>query len=220
MKGLVEVVIIVAIIIASTIIVVSSVTSVTSGTKNLLDFNEDRRTMTAVDNAVREVFQESGGSSRAIDVGIRSGVFVADGADDTLKVILANDVLEKGTFLTEGGIELFRGPFLYTYERNDHGFPELVLENDALRFAVRKMGNETTDVPVSMDTIATELTDKRTNTTIVPQLGAEKSGSAATSGHTELSGGGQRGTITITTDAYTLRISLSAGHEFLDLEIT
>ncbi len=233
MKGdLVATVVTVAIVVTSSIIVVNMVSPVLKEGKIIQSYNSAKQIMNAVDTVINELIYEAPGSVRTIEIATDEGDFVVLGNEDKLKFALKDvSIIEPGARVKEGNIIITAGPSVRAYESdvNNDGLTELVLENDAVLFAVRKYGNSTDHVPINTANIIPLITNKRTGISVTPISSIkieDRYDSSYGNGYSELTREGyelESSGIVIYMNSssydYEALFTLGAGNDFIELEI-
>lgn len=157
----------VAIVIASTIIVVNVISPMMEETDVSQTIGLLKQELTVIDSTVKEVSAEAPGSSRQIVVDSKTSDFVVSGLEDKIMFRLENvETSEPGVSAKEGDIVVSGGGTTDAYEKdvNSDGVTDLVLENDALLFAVKKV----TAGSINMTNMVTIIKNKKTGTEFQP----------------------------------------------------
>jgi hypothetical protein len=176
MKGLTSSVIVMVILVSS-LVVVNTINPLFRETSKLQAFNEARQTIHVIDSTINQILLETTGSKRSLDLSVRDGRLIASSADDTIIFHLegVNDILLESGFVTEEGRVIIRsGGKMRAYEEDidGDGDTDLVLENGASRFAIQKLGSESSYVDINTSTAITQLRNMRLGVTAT----LEKSG--------------------------------------------
>lgn len=157
MKGItmISVVIIIVVVVIATILVVSVINPILEEGREMEAYNEGVQIMKTINREVREVMFESPGTRRGIDLDITEGMLDIAGSENKIKFKLENvDYFSPGK-TREGNIIVRSGEWMDATETdidNDNQ-TELVLENDALVFAVKKLGTESSHVFINTTNI-------------------------------------------------------------------
>ncbi len=157
----------VAVVIASTIIVVNVISPTFRHADVSQSINQLKQDILVIDAAIREVASESAGSSRQLVIDSKTADFLVSGTEDKIRFRLEGvESTEPGVRAREGSIVISGGQTMDAYEKdiNSDGTIDLVLENEAVLFAVKKITSGT----VNMSNAVTLVRNKRTNTDIVP----------------------------------------------------
>ncbi len=234
MKGaVVEGIVAVAIIIASTLIVVNMLNSSMKESETYSNLNKAKETMTFLDTAIRELAAEAPGARRTIQVLSDFGTFTVDGEGDKVKFFMEGGapVLEPGNAVKEGNLITVSGPSMSAYEKdvNGDGTMDYVLENDAVLFAVRKVGSATSPASINMSNAITLIRNKRAGVNITPVASIYMDDDPANSfgtGFTTLSIQGTAITsssvrvyVNSSVKEYDAIFTLRSAEDFIDLEV-
>ncbi len=185
-------VITVLIVIGSSIIAVNMITPTLDEGKSFQTYNEAKKTMEAIDAAISQVFYEAPGARRVIDVSLQKGKMVVSGADEKIKIRLDDvKLFTPGLRKQEGNILVTSGSQVESYEADidGDGVTDLVLENSAVLFAVKKIGTPDSYGFVNTSNMITLIRNKRLNLDIRPRSGIFINNSVPTSfgvGYSEL----------------------------------
>jgi hypothetical protein len=194
-KGLlVQSVIVILIVVASTIIVVVFINSLLQESRERQDFNRAKALMLNLDNFIRGLLLESSGARRDIRLLVDYGTFTVAGSENKIKSILEveSDIIEQGVTIREGNLEIISGGGISASEKDidGDGTTDLVLENEALVFAVRKLGSSGNLTSINASTIVTRMENKLAgNVVAIPEMKffIEEADSSAGNGYSELS---------------------------------
>ena len=234
MKGdILSGVIVVAIVISSTILVINTINPFIQESKNFQSFNEAKATLEKVNTAINDVFLEAPGSRRTLDLNIREGDIIVSGEEDKIKIILPGNLFEPGISTQQGNVFVTSGGTTmkaYESDINSDGATDLVLENDAVIFAVKKIGNASSFVSINTTNIIPLIRNKRSNVNITPISGIFIGDALNTSygnGFTELTRSGstlQSSSIRVTVNStsgtmYEALFTLRSAQDFVELEI-
>jgi len=153
-KGLamVSYLIIIVVIVVITIMVVAVINPILERGREIEAYNEGLQVMKAINSEIREVMFEAPGTRRVIDLNIKEGELDIVGSENKIKYTIENvDYFSPGTS-REGNIIIRSGAWMDATEKDidGDGSDELVLENDAVIFAMKKLGTEAS--PVSVNT--------------------------------------------------------------------
>jgi len=143
--------ILVIVVVASTILVLAILNPIIEEGKEIQSYNEAVSIMKVINKAVREVMFESPGTRRVINLDIRQGELDVSGSENKIKMILDNMNYFSPGGLQEGNIVVRSGAWMDAKEEdtdNDNN-TELVLENDAVIFATKKLGSSSSPVAVN-----------------------------------------------------------------------
>ena len=233
-KGIfIQGVVVVLIVIASTILATFFILSLTQEAKERQEFNKAKAAALNLDNIIRELLLESTGSRRDVRLDVDFGTFAVAGKENKIKYILEveSDIMEEGVTIKEGNLEITSGGGVTAVERDvdNDGNTDLVLENAVVRFAVQKMGSETSPVLINTSSFVTQIRNKRNSVDITPRTGIfinEKDDSSYGYGYTRLSLSQNvqsasivlhlNSTANITYDAI---FTLSSGLDFVEMEV-
>jgi len=192
-KGIIlQSVIVVLIVVVSTIIVALAITSLLEENAERQKFNKAKALMLNLDNIIRELLLESSGSKRDIRLDVDYGTFIVSGKENRIKSILElkSAIIEPGITIREGNLEIISGGGVSAYERDidNDGTADLVLENEAILFAVKKMGSSANNVSINVRNIVTRIDNKLSFVSVNATAGfsIEDIDSSSGSGYTEL----------------------------------
>jgi hypothetical protein len=235
MKGLAEigVALTVAIVVGSTIIVLNTLGPVVNEGKSSQAFTNAKNSLALVDRSIQQLMLESVGARRQIDLDTGDGTFIVSGTEEKIKIRLEGyKLLQPGTSVQEGNILIQSGGGVDAYERDvdGDGSMDLVLKNNILSFAVKKLGNSTNNVSINTTNIITQIFNNRTGTSIRPGSGIYINDileSSYGSGYTALS---RQGTnlgetsiiLYMKSDAgidYEALFTLAPGYDFIEMEV-
>ena len=236
MKGdILSGVIITLIVVSSTILVINTINPFVQDSRDFQSFNEAKATLEKVNVAINDVFLEAPGSRRTLDLNIREGHLVVAGEEDKIKIILPGNLFPSGINAQQGNVVVSSGgaSTLKAYESDidNDGNTDLVLENSAVIFAVKKLGNSTSNVTINTSSIITLMRNSRLNLNVsYPHSGIFVNDLEKTSygnGYTELTSIGNNLVSssvhlhlnsTAANVTYDAVFSLAAGKDFLELQ--
>jgi hypothetical protein len=168
MKGnVIGAVIAVAIVVGSTLLVINMVMPTIEEGKDFQSFSEAKKTMELLDATITQVFFEAPGARRSIDIDVKKGKLIVSGPADRIKIRLEDvNLFTPGLRRQEGNILVTSGAQVDAYEGDvdKDGSTDLVLENDGIIFAVRKLGSPSGHVIVNTTNMIVLIHNKRTNT--------------------------------------------------------
>ena len=146
MKGIVTAVFVIAVVLASSIIIVSNIRPMIEESQAYQGLNKAKQIMSELDVIINELIFEASGSRRSMNL-IADGTLVISEKEDSVKFRMDRidtSIFEPGTKTKEGNLLIVVGPFIKAYEKdiNNDGSIDLVLENDAVLFAVKKFNDE------------------------------------------------------------------------------
>ena len=172
-KGVViEAVVAIAIVITSSVIVVNLLSSSFDESKTYDNLNKAKESMSFIDSVIRELAVEAPGARRTINILSDFGTFSVDGESDSIKFFMESPVsiIESGTSVQEGNLIMTSGPTMSAYERDvdNDGITDLVLENEAVLFAMKKIGSPSNITSINTTSIFTMIRNKRANVNITP----------------------------------------------------
>ncbi|HLC67479.1 MAG TPA: hypothetical protein VJI12_01220 [archaeon] len=170
MKGsVITNVLVIAIIIASAIIAVNMINPTIQEGQSLQTFNDAKKTMETIDSAIIQVFFEAPGSRRVVDVNIPKGKLSVVGGEESVKLRLDDlKLFQPGIRTQDGNILVTSGAQVNSYEEDtdNDGSTDLVVENSAVKFAVRKIGSAGSPALINTSDIITLIRNRRTGTDI------------------------------------------------------
>lgn len=230
-KGIASGTIAVVIVVASTLVVVNVLHPFIEEGKSYQGFNEARSAIRSISSAVSRLAVEATGAQRSIDINLRSGRLIVSDSDDTIKIRL-NDlegIVIQGFSTLEGHVEIRGGAFMRAYESdiNNDGTADLVLENSAVIFAVKKI---TPYSAVNTTNFITLMRNKRTSVNVTPVTGIFINDIFNTSygtGYSQISPVGdniESSAIKLFVNssagiAYEAQFSMAAAQDFIDMRI-
>lgn len=173
MESMLSYAIIMVIVIMAMIPVVMYINTAVDEGRMSQTYTEDARMMGLIDSNIREVILEAPGSRRTIDVNAYGGTLSVMGSSDKVSMVLENMRLFSPGRTKEGNIDVVTGTYMTASEEDidTNGTMDLVLENNAVLFAVQKLGSPASPVFINTSNIITKITNKRNNVTIVPVTG-------------------------------------------------
>ena len=227
MKGIITTVFVIAVVLASSIIVVSNIRPMIEEGQAHQSLNKAKQTMSELDAIINELIFEASGSRRSINF-IADGMLVISGKEDRIK--FRTDLLklfEPGTKSKEGNLLIVSGPFIKAYEKDidNDGSVDLILENDAILFAVKKFSNEFINTSNMITIIENKLGGM--NITPISKITIEEAEeSSYGNGSTELTEigsylvtSGIKLYLNTTSVKYEALFTLGAGQDYIKLEI-
>jgi len=228
MKGMLSLIIALAVIIASTVIVASSINFYIETSGDAQNFNQGKILMSNLDAVVRELMFESKGATRDFSFNLKQGFFHVDGNNNLLKLTMEADVIEPGTIIKEGNVIIKRRPFVDAYDGDPDNDDEndLVMENDFIMFSVKEIGSNESHVDIGTKDLII-ITNKFTNTTIKPEqtMLIDMTDVSSGTGYTEFLNRGsdlEEASIRLfmnSTIDYEAVFTLKAGHDFVEVEV-
>lgn len=223
----------ISIIITSTVIVVNLISPLIEEGVSVNQLNKAKQLASVLDSVIKELSVEAPGARRTIRIISDFGTFEALGKEDRFKFRLAaqQQIYEPGTVVREGNYIITSGPSMKAYEKdmNNDSVIDLVLENDAVIFAVKKLGNSTDWVSINTTNIIPLVSNKRSNVNITPISGifvGEDHTTSYGNGFTELTRAGstlQDSSIRVLVNSSSVRyealFTLRSAQDFVELEI-
>ncbi len=224
----------VAIVIASSAVVINLITPIIEEGAAVNQLNKAKQLASTLDSVIKELSVEASGAKRIVRIASDFGTFDVAGKEDRFKFRLASQqqIYEPGTAIREGNYVISSGPSMKAYEGdvNSDGSAELVLENDAVLFAVKKIGNSTSFADINTTSIIPLIRNKRSGAGITPISGifvGETYNSSFGTGYTELTRSGstlQGSSIRINVNStaglsYEALFTLRSAQDFVELEI-
>jgi hypothetical protein len=201
MSPLISSVILVAVVLTSTFIVISQLMPSMKSMRDSGAIDSGKQALNSFDKTIQELLYEAPGSKRTLVFKTDGGNFRVSGNEDLLRFSVSMDYknAEPGSITKEGRMIITYGPPIKAYESDidSDGQADLVIENDALLFAVRKLNNRTNqgfiNLTNSTKPFITAMKNKRLGINITPVLGIYINDIDSTSygqGYTELVEGG------------------------------
>lgn len=172
-------VLLVGIILVSTLIVMNSLNPMIAKGKETADLSNAKQSLSSVDRALQELLYEAPGAKRTVMMKVSEGRFVVYSKDDTIRYRLKTTypLMEAGSITKEGNMILTYGPGIRAYEADidSDGNMDLIMENDAVLFAVRKLHNSSNmgfiNTTSSEQPLITALKNKRLGINMNAQFG-------------------------------------------------
>lgn len=235
MKGdIVSGAIAVVIVVSSTILVLNTINPFVEESKEFQSFNEAQRTLQLIDSTISQLFVEAPGARRTVDLSVRDGKLIIAGDEDKIKIRLEGlNLFKPGLTQQSGKIQITSGAQMKAYESdvdNDSN-TDLVLENSAVIFAVKKLGNSTDYANMNTTNLIVLMRNKNLSLNVsYPKSGIfidDKETSSYGNGYTEITQKGENivsssirmymnSTANITYDA---TFSMRAGQDFIELAV-
>lgn len=235
MKGaILSSVLAVAIVIASSVVVVNLISPLIEEGTSVNQLNKAKQLASVLDSVIKELSVEAPGAKRTIRVASDFGSFEVIGKEDRFKFRLASQqqIYEPGTIVREGNYIISSGPSMRAYESDvsGDGATDLVLENDAVIFSVRKLGNTSSWVSINTTNIIPLIGNKRSSINVTPISGifiGDAVNTSAGTGFTELTRAGstlQDSAIRVFVNStsgiqYEALFTLRSAQDFAELEI-
>lgn len=157
------------IILVTTILVISVAMPLLNTAKDTQKFNDAKQTISSIDRVLSDLATESQGSRREIRVDVGENKLEINSREDTLKIKIEQpQPLEENTRVQEGNIVISSGRFVKGYESDidSDGDTDLVLENDAIIFAINKSSSY-----INTTNFITMMKNKNLNVNIIPRSG-------------------------------------------------
>lgn len=231
LKGtLVSSVVAIAIIVTSSVIVINMITPLLEEGKTYQNLDKAKEMMTVIDSVVRELSQESVGAKRSVDVISDFGTFHVAGKEDKLQFKLKSMKLLEPGVISEGNLLISTGPTMKAYEQDidSDGTTDLILENDAVLFAVKKLGTSSSWVSINVTGVITQINNKQVNVNITKPnayIFIDESDVSVGNGYSEFTKSGSYLTsagiklLINSTSRYEAVFILGAGNDFVELEV-
>ena len=196
MKGIMVMIIILAVVVMSSLIVLLNISSLTQESDDYMTFNEAKQSMADLDAVDKQLLFESPGSARDVSFRLRRGEFMVDDIGNRFVLQIDTSAVDPETLLEEGSLTIERGPFVSAYEADVDGdaVPEYILENDAVLFALKAVANATSPGAIDLGGAIAQVKIKRTGTVMKPQARVFINGvnNTAGTGYTSLEERGTR----------------------------
>jgi len=234
---LISSVMIIGVVIISTMLVLSQLLPILDKGKDSAIISEARQAMTSIDKAVQELLYEAPGASRVLDLKVTGGSMRASSKDDQITFYLdtKSKFTEPGSITKQGNLIEAYGPGIKAYESdaNGDGETDLVLENDDVLFAIRKLNNFTNpgfvNTTNSTKPLISFMKNKRLGVNMTPIFGIyinNFTNSSFGQGYTELADRGERlpgGTIRLYVSSnasitYEVFFRLLPGQDYIEAE--
>ena len=173
MKGaMIESVMAILVIVTSSVIVINMLKPSFDESKTYGNLNKAKETLSFLDSVIRELAVEAPGARRTVNVLSDFGAFTVDGEADSIKFFMESPVpiIDPGGSVKEGNLLIVSGTTMKAYESdiNSDGVTDLVLENEAVLFAVRKIGSPANITSINTTSLFTLINNKRVNVNITP----------------------------------------------------
>ena len=134
-----------------------------------------KKTMGELDSTIQELIFEATGAKRKVELQSDDCKFAISSDEDEIKYVLEKQfpLYEQGTKIREGNVLIAAGPFIHAYEKDidSDGEMDLVLENDNVLFAIKKIGTENSFEPLNTSDMITKIKIKTTGKEWVPKSG-------------------------------------------------
>lgn len=224
----------VVIVVSSTILVLNTINPFVEEGKEFQSFNEAQNTLQLIDSVITQLFVEAPGARRTVDLSIREGKLIVAGDEDKIKIRLEGiNLFKPGIAQQAGKMTITSGASMKAYESDIDGDSntDLILENSAVIFAVKKLGNSTNYATINTTNFVVLMRNKNLSLNVsYPKSGVfidDKETSSYGNGYTELTQKGENiasssihlymnSTANITYDA---TFSLKAGQDFLEFGV-
>ena len=228
MKGIITAVFIVAIVVMSSAVIISNIGPMIEKNQDYQELNKAKHMMSELDAVINELIFEAHTAKRSMNF-IADGSLIVSGKEDRIKLRMDRDfeLIEPGTKIKEGNLLITSGPPISAYERdiNNDGYIDLVLENDAVLFAVRKFSNEFIDTGGMITVIENRLAGINITPASRITIGSDETSSYG-NGSTELTEAGSyllssgiRLDLSTANVRYQALFTLGAGQDYIEMEI-
>jgi len=196
--------------------------------------NEALQNMKVIDNTIREVASEGSGSLRSPQLKVSGGEYRVSQKTNSIDFTytIKYGMFEPGTFVKDGNLLLMSGvnAKASTYDLNNDGSNELVLENEILRVGLLSSGTSSSYAQINTSGIVKMLSIKESGTNVTLTDSSvvldDYSGSSSGTGYTELVLPGDRlskaeavAHMNTTTMSYDIVYTLQSGADFLMVKI-
>ena len=233
MKGeILSVVIAASIVIASSVVVVNVLRPSIESSRSVQGFNDAKNIMAEIDAIIKELMFEAAGASRSLNIKTNNPLIIS-GKEDKIKIKAETDVqvLDPGSRIKQGNLLLSSGHLMKAYEgdADNDGNTDLILENDAVLFAVRKIGNSSNWASINTTNFITFIKSKIADVNITPVSKIMIDGmdnSSYGTGYTELiekndylTSGAIRAYVNSTSFSYEVFFALSASSDFVEMDV-
>lgn len=156
-------------ILVTTVLVISVITPTIESAKSSQKLNDAKQTIASIDRVISDLIAESQGSRREIRVNVGDNTLEINSIENSLKIKVDQPrSLEENTRVQEGNIIISGGRFAKAYESDidNDGDLDLVLENDAVLFAINKSSSF-----INTTNFVTSMKNKNLDVNIVPKSG-------------------------------------------------
>ncbi len=234
MKGIMQEVLLVAIVVTSTLVVVNMITPTIDDSSSYQNYGKAKEAMSVVNSVIKDILLEGSGATRSIKLVSDFGTFIVSGKDDRIifNLVTNSQILDPGTTLQEGDMTVTAGGAMKAYEGdiNSDSVTDLILENDAVTFAIKKIGAEDLWQSINTTTMIIRIGNKQTGINVTPVSGiyiSDTDASAYGSGYARLSRQGMAlGSSAIEVfvnstngEQYRAIFTLRATSDFVELEV-
>lgn len=231
MKGLTTAAITIAILVAGTIVVATVAFPIVEKSQSVQRYNDAKEFMQTLNRVIEELSIEADGAKRVITEDV-DGELIVEGAANRLRLKVPSniEILDPGS-RKENDMTIVSGAYIRAYEgdANNDGSTDLILENDALLFAVKKLGDAANFTQIDTSNIISMIKNKRSGTNIVPISRItinEKRASSSGNGFTDLlqkgdilNSGSIRVTVNSSTALYEGIFTLSTDMDFVEFSV-
>jgi type II secretory pathway pseudopilin PulG len=144
-------VIIIIVVVIATILFLTVINPMIEQGKEMQAYNEAVQILNTINKEVREVMFEPPGTKRVLNLDIREGSLDVSGKENKIKLKLENVKYLSPGKAQEGNIVVRAGAWMDATETDIDGDnnTELVLQNDAVIFATKKLGSPSSHVAVN-----------------------------------------------------------------------
>ncbi|MEM7819682.1 MAG: hypothetical protein QXD48_02530 [Candidatus Aenigmatarchaeota archaeon] len=170
MPSILSYAIVVGIIVISTILVLNIINPILEEARMAQVYTESLNTMKFIDSQIRSIIFEAPGTRRTLDLNLREGSFTVVGGEDEIKITLEDVKFFSPGKTKEGNIVVKSGAWMDASEIDidNDGTMDLVLENNAVLFAVKKLGSQSNHVFINTTNFITMIRNKRADVNITP----------------------------------------------------
>lgn len=230
MKGFFSEVLVIVMSIVAAIVFLTAVGPIVQEGKKLQTVNDARQILKNVDSVINQLAVEAAGAKRTVNIDLPDGIFILSGKDDSIKIRIENtNLLKTGTSVTQENIVYRGGGGVDAYESSSNGQTNLILENDAVLFAVKKIGTSSSPAFINTTSFIANITNKIQKTSITPRTGIfidDDELSSYGTGYTELPSiqNSQSGAIILHMNStanitYDAVFTLSSASDYIDLQV-
>lgn len=237
MKGqsLIQSVLTIVVVVTSSLIVISTITPTLEEGQRIQELERAKQMMNVVDSIIRELSLEADGAIRNIRIASDFGTFTVSGVTDSISFDYDSDVevIQSGTTQVDGNLIISAGEPMRAYEADidADGNQDLIIENGAVLFAIKKIGSPTNLDTVNTTSIITKIENKLTGINITKPISRiyinDNINTTFGNGYTELSEKGSgisSASIKIFMNSnegthYEAIFTLSSSKDFVELEV-
>ncbi len=209
------------IVITSGAVISTNILSSVAQTGNYYSYANAKNSMISLQDIIKDISLDINGS-RHFTYSDTGGYFVADSSEGIIRFSTDKSSFSESLTKKENNVFIRSGPpaSVYLLDVDNDMEDEFVLENEAVLFAVNQIGSPDSFEAIT-DVIAL-ITNKQTNTTVVPVLNIDVNGADVfDTGYTEMLNHpiSVSSTIHLHTESVDVYFSLSGGNDFIEIRV-